>query len=263
MKAMPQIAQRMPLVIKDYREPFVGGGAVALYVLARYPEATVWINDLNEEVYLFWLCSRDQNKQLIAGIWELKAKYQDGKALYDYLKEEKERTDLERAIRFFVLNRITYSGTADSGGYSRHAFHFRFTPRSINKVAGLGPLLKGVKITNLDYSEVIEPDGEDVFVFLDPPYRDATKSALYGTAGDLHKGFDHDLFAEKVKACPHFWLITYDNNKANREAFEDYYQEKWRLKYAMTNTGGNKTRTATELFISNGRFVRLFPNLSI
>ena len=71
--------------------------------------------------------------------------------------------------------------------------------------------MENTKITNFDFQKVIEADGEDVFIFLDPPYYSATKSALYGKNGDMHKGFDHERFAEVMKNTTHNWLITYDN----------------------------------------------------
>jgi DNA adenine methylase len=38
---------------QDYREPFVGGGSMALYVRQQFPKASCWINDLNHDVYCF------------------------------------------------------------------------------------------------------------------------------------------------------------------------------------------------------------------
>ena len=45
--------------------------------------------------------------------------------------------DFERAVRFFILNRITFSGTVDSGGYSKQAFEHMFTFSSIERVMQL------------------------------------------------------------------------------------------------------------------------------
>ena len=112
------------------------------------------------------------------------------------------------AVRFFVLNRISFSGTVDSGGYSEGAYHGRFTDSSIRRVAELGKLLNDVKITNTDYKKVIRTPGQEVFIFLDPPYLVATKSRIYGVNGALHTGFDHDAFAAEMRASKHYWLIS-------------------------------------------------------
>ena len=31
---------------KELREPFVGGGSVALYLCQKYPHLNIWVNDL-------------------------------------------------------------------------------------------------------------------------------------------------------------------------------------------------------------------------
>jgi|GEM_PF-3147224 len=67
--------------------------------------------------------------------------------------------------------------------------------------------------------EVLENEGEEVFIFLDSLYYSATKSALYGKNGNLHKGFDHERFAETMKNFPHKWLITYDNSDYIKDMF--------------------------------------------
>ena len=45
---------------KEYREPFIGGGSVALEITKRYPHIEVWVNDLYEPLYNFW-CELQHN----------------------------------------------------------------------------------------------------------------------------------------------------------------------------------------------------------
>lgn len=118
-----------------------------------------------------------------------------------------------------MLNRITFSGTVESGGYSQAAFEKRFTYSSIERLENIGQLLKGIRITNSDYKEVIRQDSEKVFIFLDPPYLKAVKSKLYGKKGILHTMFDHREFADQMKNCESLWLITYDDCYEIRESF--------------------------------------------
>ena len=37
----------------EYREPFLGGGSVAIYITKKYPHLNVWVNDLYEPLYNF------------------------------------------------------------------------------------------------------------------------------------------------------------------------------------------------------------------
>src|SRR5262249_7572239 len=139
------------------------------------------------------------------------------------------------AVRFFILNRITFSGVVESGGYSPLAFQGRFTESSIERVATLGKILEGVKITHLDYRLVLRDGGREVFTFLDPPYFKATKSRLYGRNGVLHTTFNHAEFASEIKKCNHSWLITYDNSPEIRKSFDFAHILNWELQYGMNN----------------------------
>lgn len=250
-RALPQIIERLPEKFSEFREPFVGGGSVFIYLKQKYPDLKIWINDLNTELYLFWKFAQSDLSKLVEEIRRVKRTCTEGKVLFQELTtvDVGEISEFDRAVRFFVLNRITFSGTVESGGFSREAFLTRFTDSSIDRLEKLENILKDIKITNLDYSELLEAEGKNIFIFLDPPYFIATKSRLYGKDGNLHTGFDHELFAERMKACPHQWLITYDNSPRIREnfAFAEIYD--WELQYGMNNYKQKNSAKGKELFI--------------
>ncbi len=157
-----------------------------------------------------------------------------------------------------MLNRISFSGTVDSGGYSEQAFRGRFTPTSIHNLRRAEAVLRGVHITNLDYEEVVSAPGEDVFLFLDPPYYSATQSRLYGRRGELHLQFDHQRFAKVMKECTHKWLLTYDNCPEIRKMFQGYSIVEWELQYGMNNYKQPTARPGRELFIANYDICQLY-----
>ena len=137
---------------------------------------------------------------------------------------------------FFVLNRITFSGVVDSGGYSQSAYEKRFTLSSIERVKLISLALTDVEITNEDYTRNLFDENNNVFIFLDPPYWKTTESKLYGTRGTLHThSFDHKLFAENMKKCHHKWLITYDDSPMIRKLFDFADIHEWSLQYGMNN----------------------------
>jgi len=239
----------------EFREPFLGGGSVFVSVKQRFPNKKYWVNDLYSELYKFWEMTQKDVDGVVSKIYEWKNKYTIGKELYQFLNENLDSfNDLERAAAFFVYNRITFSGTTLSGGYSEGAFTGRFTESSIKRLNDLRQVINGSLITNYDYEEVIKKEGENVFVFLDPPYYSATKSALYGKNGHLHKSFDHERFAENMKNCSHKWLITYDDSEYIRDLFSFANIESWNLTYGMRNITENSDQKGKELFISNYAF---------
>ena len=253
-RAVETIAKLVP-DFDEFREPFLGGGSVFVYLRQRFPNKKYWVNDLYAELYKFWEMTQKDVDSLIAKVHEWKEKFTIGKELYKFLNENLEKfNDLERAAAFFIFNRITFSGTTLSGGYSEGAFTGRFTESSIKRLNDLRQVINGSLITNCDYEDVVQKDGENVFIFLDPPYYSATKSALYGKNGNLHKSFDHKRFAKNMKNCPHKWLITYDDSKYIRDLFSFANITPWNLKYGMRNITENSDQNGKELFISNYAF---------
>ncbi|MTJ47526.1 DNA adenine methylase [Dolichospermum sp. UHCC 0259] len=253
-RAIKSIAECLPKKFCEFREPFVGGGSVFIYLKQQFPNLKISINDLNPELFLFWYFAKSDLSKLVSAVRQVKENSQDGKLLFAKLAHVNVNTlsDIERAVRFFVLNRITFSGTIESGGFSLESFHKRFTNSSIDRLEKLENILtKDIQVTNLDYSHLINEPGKEVFIFLDPPYVKAEKSKLYGKKGDLHTGFDHQRFASNLKQCPHNWLITYDDCPEIRENFKWANIIEWELQYGMNNYQQKKAAKGKELFISN------------
>ncbi|MDR3243334.1 MAG: DNA adenine methylase [Elusimicrobiota bacterium] len=237
---------------KEYREPFIGGGSLFVYLKQIYPDKQFWINDLYPELFLFWQYNKQNMDKLIDKICLWKAQFDNGKELYRFLNDNmKHFNDLEKAAAFFIYNRITFSGTSLSGGFSEAAFNGRFTDSSIMRLSDMRKIVKDVKITNFDYEKLIEDCGNDVFIFLDPPYFSAKKSALYGKNGNLHKSFNHERFASAMRNCEHKWLITYDDSDYVKDLFSFANIFPWNLTYGMRNVTENSNQSGKEIFISN------------
>lgn len=252
-RAIQRMKYLLPPEFDEYREPFVGGGSFFIYLKQKRPNLKVWINDLNLELYYFWKYAQIDSEKLAREVLKIKSERRNGQELFDELlgTNTDSLTEFERAVRFFVLNRITFSGVVESGGYSRHAFESRFTISSIERLSNLGRVLEGVKITHLDYRKLLENGDKRVFTYLDPPYFKATKSRLYGRNGVLHINFNHDEFAHEMRKCKHSWLITYDDSPEIRKNFSFAKIYEWELQYGMNNYKQGKAERGNELFIAN------------
>ena len=237
---------------QEFREPFVGGGSVFIYLKQKYPNRKFWINDLYFQLYTFWdMCQKDLDA-VVKQIWIWRNQFENGKDLHKFLNENISKfNSVEIASAFFIYNRITFSGTSESGGFSEQAFRGRFTESSIVRLQNMNRILENLQITNLDFEEVVNEKGKNVFIFLDPPYYSATKSALYGKNGNMHKKFDHIRFAETMRNCKHKWLITYDDCEHIRELFQFANIMSWNLTYGMRNVTDSSDQNGKELFISN------------
>jgi DNA adenine methylase len=56
-RAVETIARLLP-DFDEFREPFLGGGSVFVYVKQRFPNKKYWINDLYTEFYTSWKCCK-------------------------------------------------------------------------------------------------------------------------------------------------------------------------------------------------------------
>lgn len=255
-RALAQIFKQFPDHFASFREPFVGGGSVFIAARQAFPRVPVWINDLSPDVASFWQVAQSQLGALVREVRAVRDTASDGRGLYQHWRDLEPRDTFERALRFFVLNRITFSGTTDSGGYSPAAFETRFTHSSIERLGKLEAVMDGVRVTNRDYRALLEPDEPDTLVFLDPPYWSATKSKLYGVNGHLHTGFDHAAFALELRKSAHHWLVTYDDSAPVRKLFGFAHLEPWALQYGMNNYRQDSAAIGQELFIRNYRLER-------
>lgn len=252
-RAVSRILPLLPPDIQEYREPFLGGGSVFLAVRQRYPGAIrhFGLSDLYAELICFWRSARDDNARLRRAIESLRARFPEGRELHHHLRATRSEDETARAARFFILNRISFSGATEAGGYSQHAYEERFTPSSLERLAQLPPLLAGVTIQKAGYENALHEPGAGVFLFLDPPYYSTRGSRLYGARGALHPQFDHERFAAALRSCPHRWLITYDDSPYIRRLFRFAHITPWEMPYGMNNVNGQRAARGAELFIRN------------
>lgn len=231
----------------EYREPFVGGGSVFFSAKQKHPAIKFRINDLFQDLFIFWKMLQDCPEQVIENVKKLKSSYPDGRKLYCFLTTPHEASEIEKAAEFFAINRITFSGTTLSGGYSDESFRKRFTDSSIERLRKSTEILsKNVEITGNDFSFLTKLSGDKVFLFLDPPYFIGKKSKLYGKDGNLHRDFDHQRLFTSLKDSPHRWLMTYNDCDFIRELYLDFHMKPIEFAYGM-----QQGKTGKEIIISN------------
>ena len=229
--------------LKDYtefREPFLGGGSVALEIGKRYPHIEIWVNDLYEPLYNFWKILQSDGQKLRDILVQLKQRHPDpssAKKLFldakDYLAQPVGNS-IDRAVSFYVVNKCSFSGLTESSAFSKQASESNFSLNGIDKLPEYSLMIKKWKITNLSY-ELMLSDKEDTFIYLDPPYE--IKSNLYGRKGDMHKGFNHDEFASICDKSSSPILISYNSSQLIRERFEEWTVAEFAHTYTMRSTG--------------------------
>ena len=226
---------------KEFREPFLGGGSVALHITKKYSHLKIWVNDLYEPLVNFWQQLQMFGPEMKTKLQELKSKYPDpvsAKVLFleskEYLNDESNNDALWRAVSFYIVNKCSFSGLTESSSFSKQASDSNFSMRGIEKLPGYSQLISNWKITNYSYDYLMDNEG-DTFVYLDPPYD--IKDNLYGKKGSMHKGFDHDRFAKDCDECFMPQLISYNSDQLVKDRFKKWSTGEFDLTYTMRSVG--------------------------
>ncbi len=175
-RALTKLSQYLPDLksYTEYREPFLGGGSVAIEVCKMNPHLDIWVNDLYEPLYNFWCELRDNGQEMRDELVKLKSLHPNpdrAKDLFLFSKEkvnDLERSSLIRAVAFYIVNKCSFSGLTESSSFSKQASESNFSMRGIDKLPGYSQIIKDWKITNVSYEELLSDDTQ-CFIYLDPP----------------------------------------------------------------------------------------------
>jgi len=277
-KAVDIILPLIPDGIKDWREPFFGGGSVTIAFLqsskAKSVEKVI-VGDLYYDLYSFWYSLKNDFDKMIKRIsWyveqfigfydtsevdekdknNLVAKFHE---LYDYMVNTPDVDIIDTGAKFLIFNMISFSGLGKAGKVSNSRvtnINFLRKFETLEKVSNLLKA-KNIEIYNCSYEKTIEGIGENSFIFFDPPYITQMKSGLYGNNGELHSKFDYVKFAEICKYISEYtkckWLMTIDDGFEARKLFRNFYIKPFKLNYTFNTNSREDSLDGEELFVAN------------
>ncbi len=247
-----------------YIEPFAGGGSI---FFAKEKTHKNQLNDIDKQLINCLTIMRDKADKLIEALKGEEAI----KERHTYFKNEyKPKNALEKAKRWFYLNRTSYSGIMKPQncfwGYGeKYSMRPENWPRNILRTS---EKLKNVDLTSYDFEDVIEnaPDGS--FLFIDPPYFNADQDKFYTHS---FKREDHYRLADILKKHNKRlkFMITYDNSPEVRELYQwvDHILEReWNYTISRTDDqkkGAEKKKGSRskgkEIFIINYDLKEVVP----
>lgn len=225
-----------------YVEPFVGGGAMVFYMLARYKNIVrVIINDFNRDLVVTYKTIRDNPNELIAILERFQNEYfscktEEAKKEY-YLKKRvaynlRDSSPTETAALFILLNRTCFNGLyrVNSRGLFNVPFGKAVNPLICDKETLLADsaLLQNVEIINGDFEGVYEYIKGKAFVYFDPPYRPLPKTPSFTAYSK--DGFNDEqqkrlaAFCRKLDKDGHQWLLS-NSDPANTDPTDKFFEE--------------------------------------
>ncbi|MBN2019978.1 MAG: DNA adenine methylase [Sedimentisphaerales bacterium] len=240
---------------KNYCEPFAGGASI---FFAKPKAAQSHLNDLDEELMRVYRVIRDQPEDLISFLTGKPAT----KELHSYYKNEfQPKTLLEKAARWYYLNRTSYSGIMNIQN-CYWGYGDKFSKRPENwpcSIRQASQKLQGVKLTNYSFERAIEESEDGTFLFIDPPYFNADQDKFYTCSFSKE---DHYRLRELLHRHRNrlLFLLTYDDCPEVRELYSwatGLYNKEWN--YCINRTDDQKNGTSRkgqrykgkELFILN------------
>ena len=242
----------------EFREPFLGGGSVAIHVSKKYPHLKITVNDLYEPLVNFWQQLQMFGEELQKKISDYKSTHSDPKSareLFTNSKEiinAKEESSLDRAVAFYIVNKCSFSGLTESSSFSQQASISNFSMRGIERLSEYSDIISNWHINGYSYEYLMENNMHDgIFMYLDPPYD--IKDNLYGKKGSMHKHFDHDKFAEDCDKYDIPMMVSYNSDQLVKDRFKNWNAAEFDLTYTMRSVGEymREQKTRKELLLCN------------
>jgi len=227
----------------EFREPFLGGGSVAIHVSKKYPHLKITVNDLYEPLVNFWVILQQFGSELTEKLMDYKSTHPDPESARELFINSKEiinKIDIdstERAAAFYIVNKCSFSGLTESSSFSQQASNSNFSMRGIEKLPGYSEIISNWHINGYSYEHLMENEIHDgLFMYLDPPYD--IKDNLYGKKGSMHKGFDHDKFAHDCDTHSHIdMMVSYNSDQLVKNRFQSWNAAEFDLTYTMRSVG--------------------------
>lgn len=242
--------------IRAYAEPYAGGAASALNLLAAGEVEKIYLNDADKRIYAAWKSILEENARFLKRIRSVEITldtWHQCRALVSQSKADCDEFELGFATYF--LNRTNRSGivlgAGPIGGYDqtgRWLIHARFYRETMaSRIKWLGEQASRIELSNLDGLEFIRKrrassDGTNTFFFIDPPYVSAG-SRLYfnGMTEDSHRKLAKYL----CKVQGRNWALTYDDCDLIRDIYKGMNISNLSVFYSLQNK-----RKANEILIT-------------
>jgi DNA adenine methylase len=193
-----------------YCEPFAGGLAV---LLAKDRSHVEVVNDLNGDlVHLY----RNVQYHLPALLQEIEWILNSRRNLHDFMAQPG-LTEIQRAARWLVRNRISFGGKMTSFGVSRKGGGGSVSRKGVEEaLRAFNSRMDRVAVENLSYERCMKLyDAKETFFFIDPPYLNSDP----GT----YEGWNEEQVTqlrEVIMDLKGQWLLTIDDSRFNRDLFK-------------------------------------------
>lgn len=269
-------------VIKNYYEPFLGGGAVFFDIIQNYPVENAWLYDINPELILAYKVVQNNVDTLLDFLSEYEKNYipldrTERKSFYYEIREtfNRDRFDINykkygdnwisRAAQLIFMNKTCYNGLFrfnSSGGFNTPAGDYK-NPKicDSDNLLNVSKVLQKANIRCAGFETVLNDVKEDSFIYFDPPYRPISSTSNFKSYSkhnftDIHQRELAGVFNELSTKNNLVMLSNSDpkNTNANDNFFDEIYKE-FNIRRIPArrniNSKGNKRGSVKEIVVTN------------
>jgi len=224
-----------------YVEPFCG--AAAMFFLKQPSDCEV-INDINGELVNLYRVIQHHLEEFVRQFkWALTSRQVFE---WEQAKVPRTLTDIQRAARFYYLQRNAFGGRVDgqSFGYATTSGPRLNLLRIEEELSAAHLRLHGAYVENLPWTEVLSRyDRPHSLFYCDPPY---WQTEGYG----VDFGFEHYTeMARLMGTIAGTMIVSINDHPDIREAFKAFPMRSVDINYTVG--GGHAAQAAKELIIGN------------
>jgi|TARA_Y100000310_G_scaffold213152_1_gene214056 DNA adenine methylase len=175
---LEQFKPLFPNQIIRYFEPFVGGGAVAFYLLKTHPEIKkIYLSDINKELIITYNVVKKNLNELILSLKKHERNHKRNPKKYYYKIRDlvlKKDDYVEIASRFIYLNKTCFNGiyrVNKNGKFNVPIGRYKNPGICQEKdLQEISNLLKKDDVKCSQFSKILEKAKKGDFIYFDPPY---------------------------------------------------------------------------------------------
>jgi DNA adenine methylase len=261
-----------------YVEPFVGSGAVFLFMLREFPNIKKSvINDMNSELVSAWETIRDNPVELICQLKELTDSYhkleseEARKEMFLSIREQynlKTSSNPVQSACLIFLNKTCYNGLYRVN--RKNLFNVPFgkhkNPKIFDKknIYEISRLISNTEIMNSDFEKTGVYASKPAFFYFDPPYKPLSSTSVFNSYSS--QNFDDKEQIRLKKFCDELtrkevsWLLSNSDVKSlpsGGDFFDNLYKN-YHIKRVnasrLINSNTSSRGKISELLISNYPF---------